>query len=155
MESNSYLACRSSVSSKVAESNRESAYLVDPLQHIQTNLAKVLDLTDTATSKASADARLDSLKGHKSQKSQPPKEAVVEDPWANAAVDHRDLFQAFSPFETDTGCAISDMNVYRSMAPIDTPTLSLSGSSEPNSVVSEGVEFDIDQDIVVVKIVAA
>jgi hypothetical protein len=103
MESNSYSACRSSVSSKVAESNRESAYIVDPVQYAQNHLAEVLGLSDTATSKASADARLDSQKGHKSQKSQPPKEVVVEDAWANAAVDPSDLFQVSPPFETDTG----------------------------------------------------
>jgi hypothetical protein len=148
MESNSYSASESSASSKIAESNRESAYIVDPLQHDHTNLAKVLGHTDNAMSKASADARLDSLKGHKSQNSQPPKEVVAEGLWANTAIDPHDLLQSFAIFDTDAG-AISDrnvFNVYRSMTPTDTPELSTSGSSEPNSYVSEGVEFSINVD---------
>jgi hypothetical protein len=115
---------------------------VDPLQHDHTNLAKVLGHTDNAMSKASADARLDSLKGHKSQNSQPPKEVAVEGPWANA-VDPHDLLPFFLPVDTDAG-DISDRNVYRSMTPTDTPELSMSGSSKPNSAVSPGVEFSIN-----------
>ena len=119
------------MSSKIAESNRESAYIVDPVQCAQTHLAEALGLTDTAMSKASADARLNSLEGHKSQKPKPLKEVAVEDLWTNAAV------------QTDTRGAISDMNVRRSTTQSQTPSLCMSGSSEPNSEVSEGVELDI------------
>ena len=129
-------------SSKVAESNRESAYLVDPLHYTQTNLAKLLGFTDTATSKASADAQLDSLNGHKSQNSQPPKQVIMESPWATATIDPHDSFQTFTPFKIDAGGAISDMNVYRSMSPTPTDTPELSRSS---SVCSDGsVGFDTD-----------
>jgi hypothetical protein len=138
MESNSYSACGSSVSSKIAESNQESVYIVDPLQHDHTNLAKVLGHTDNATSKASADARLDSLKGYKSQNSQPPKEVIVEHPWTKATVD---------PFDPLQYCAdasrILNTNVYRSTTPTDTPELCMSGPPMPTSLNSEIVDLDI------------
>ncbi len=74
-------------------------------------------------------------------------EVVITDPWANATVDPHDLFQAFQPFETGAGGAISDMNVYRSITPNDTPESSKDGVSEPNSDVSEGVGLDITLDM--------
>ena len=83
----------------------------------------------------------------KQQPSQPPKEVVVEDPWANATIDPHDLFQAFQPFESGAGGAISDMNVYRSITPNDTPESSKDGVSEPNSDISDGVGLDISLDI--------
>ncbi|TVY39160.1 hypothetical protein LOCC1_G005571 [Lachnellula occidentalis] len=83
----------------------------------------------------------------KQQPSQPPKEVVVEDPWANATIDPHDLFQAFQPFESGGGGAISDMNVYRSITPNDTPESSKDGLSEPNSDISDGVGLDISLDI--------
>ena len=133
MENNSYPACKTSVSSKVAESNRESAYIVNPVQYSQAHLAEVLDLTDTATSKASSDARLDSLKGYQSQNSQSSKEVVVEDPWANAE-DGLLSFLAPPPSEADTRGAISD-----------TPDLSMNGSSGDS--ISQSVESDTILDI--------
>lgn len=78
---------------------------------------------------------------------QVPKEIVLEDPWANATIDPNDLFQAFQPFESGAGGAISDMNVYRSITPNDTPESSKDGISEPNSDISDGVGLDINLDI--------
>ncbi|TVY57675.1 hypothetical protein LCER1_G004184 [Lachnellula cervina] len=83
----------------------------------------------------------------KQQSNQHPKEVVVEDPWANATIDPHDLFQAFQPFESGAGGAISDMNVYRSITPNDTPESSKDGLSEPNSDISDGVGLDISLDI--------
>ena len=78
----------------------------------------------------------------------PQPEPVIEDPWANATIDPNDLFQAFQPFETGAGGAISDINVYRSITPNDTPESSKdSGVSEPNSDISEGVGLDINLDL--------
>jgi hypothetical protein len=81
------------------------------------------------------------------QPSHPPKEVVVEDLWANATIDPHDLFQAFQPFESGAGGAISDMNVYRSITPNDTPESSKDGVSEPNSDISDGVGLDISLDM--------
>lgn len=83
----------------------------------------------------------------KQQAAQPSKETAVEDPWANATIDPHDLFQAFQPFETGAGGAISDMTVYRSITPNDTPESSKDGVSEPNSDISDGVGLDISLDI--------
>ncbi|TVY76139.1 hypothetical protein LSUE1_G007102 [Lachnellula suecica] len=83
----------------------------------------------------------------KQRPTQPPKEVVVEDPWANATIDPHDLYQAFKPFESGAGGAISDMNVYRSITPNDTPESSKDGLSEPNSDISDGVGLDISLDI--------
>ena len=66
----------------------------------------------------------------------------MEDPWTNAAVDPCNLFQDFPSFDTDTGGAILDLNLYRSITPIDTPKLSMSEPSGPNSEVSGSVELD-------------
>lgn len=91
-------------------------------------------------------------KGQPSQKdANKPKEnqveAVAPNPWANATIDPHDLFQSFQPFETGAGGAISDMNVYRSITPNDTPESSKDGVSEPNSDISDGVGLDISLDI--------
>lgn len=69
------------------------------------------------------------------------------DPWANSTIDPNDLFQNFRSFETGAGGAISDVNVYRSITPNDTPESSKDGVSEPNSDVSEGVNLDISIDM--------
>ncbi|RDL40555.1 uncharacterized protein BP5553_00534 [Venustampulla echinocandica] len=81
------------------------------------------------------------------QQAQPPQEMIIEDPWANATIDPHDLFQAFQTFESGAGGAISDMNVYRSITPNDTPESSKDGVSEPNSDISDGVGLDINLDI--------
>lgn len=81
------------------------------------------------------------------RQSQAPKEVVVEDPWANATIDPHDLLQAFQPFESGAGGAISDVNVYRSITPNESPESSKDGNSEPNSDISDGVGLDISLDI--------
>jgi hypothetical protein len=82
------------------------------------------------------------------QKVPPPPEPVVEDSWANVTIDPNELLQGFQPFESGAGGAISDMNVYRSITPNDTPESSKdSGVSEPNSDISEGVGLDISLDL--------
>ncbi|KAL2074468.1 hypothetical protein VTL71DRAFT_8246 [Oculimacula yallundae] len=74
-------------------------------------------------------------------------EAIVPDPWANSTIDPHDLFQSFQPLESGAGGAISDMNVYRSITPNDTPESSKDGISEPNSDITDGVNLDISLDI--------
>ncbi len=67
-----------------------------------------------------------------------------ENPWADAAVNPQDLLHNFQSSETGAGGAISDMNVYRSITPNDTPESSKdSGISEPTSDISEGVDLSI------------
>jgi len=83
----------------------------------------------------------------KQQESQPQQETVTLDPWANTTIDPHELLQSFQPFETGAGGAISDLNVYRSITPNDTPESSKDGVSEPNSDISEGVGLDINLDI--------
>ena len=81
------------------------------------------------------------------QGAQQAQEAVALDPWADATIDPHDLFQSFQGFESGAGGAISDINVYRSITPNDTPESSKDGLSEPNSDISEGVGLDINLDI--------
>ncbi|KAH8815602.1 hypothetical protein F5884DRAFT_183886 [Xylogone sp. PMI_703] len=99
-----------------------------------------------------ADAAKDgSLKVPPSDKqpaAQPAQELPQVDLWTNATVDPHELLQSFSNFESGAGGAISDMNVYRSITPNDTPESSKdSGVSEPNSDISDGVALDINLDI--------
>lgn len=81
------------------------------------------------------------------QAAQQAQEPAATDPWANATIDPNDLFQNFQGFESGAGGAISDMNVYRSITPNDTPESSKDGVSEPNSDISDGVGLDISLDI--------
>lgn len=75
-------------------------------------------------------------------------DAANLDPWVNATIDPHELLQGFQNFDSGAGGAISDMNVYRSITPNDTPESSKdSGVSEPNSDISEGVALDISLDI--------
>jgi hypothetical protein len=75
-------------------------------------------------------------------------ETVYEaDPWANSTISPYDISQNFAAFESGASGAISDMNVYRSITPNDTPESSKDGLSEPNSDVSEGVGLDINLEI--------
>lgn len=68
-----------------------------------------------------------------------------EDAWGTANVDPQDLFSAFGSLDSTGGGVISDPSLYRSLTPNDTPESSKdSGSSEPNSDISEGVNLDID-----------
>jgi hypothetical protein len=85
--------------------------------------------------------------GQKDSSKQAAPEPTIMDPWANATIDPHDLLQSFQPFETGAGGAISDINVYRSITPNDTPESSKDGVSEPNSDISEGVALDINMDI--------
>ncbi|KUJ20910.1 uncharacterized protein LY89DRAFT_418839 [Mollisia scopiformis] len=91
-----------------------------------------------------------SSKSHPVSKEQPktePQPSAPVDPWANATIDPTELYQTFQPYETGAGGAISDMNVYRSITPNDTPESSKDGVSEPNSDISEGVGLDINLDL--------
>lgn len=81
------------------------------------------------------------------QATQQAQQAATVDPWANATIDPHDLFQNIQGFESGAGGAISDMNIYRSITPNDTPESSKDGVSEPNSDVSDGVALDISLDI--------
>ncbi|KAF4625361.1 hypothetical protein G7Y89_g12805 [Cudoniella acicularis] len=75
-------------------------------------------------------------------------ETLIDDAWANAYIDPHELLQAFQTFESGAGGAISDMNIYRSITPNDTPESSKDGVSEPNSDISEGVGLDISLDVI-------
>lgn len=96
---------------------------------------------------AAKDAPVKPQAGQKDSGKQAPQEIAVMDPWANATIDPHDLLQSFQSFETGAGGAISDLNVYRSITPNDTPESSKDGVSEPNSDISEGVGLDINVDI--------
>jgi len=85
--------------------------------------------------------------GNKEQASQPSQGAAPVDPWANTTIDPHDLVQVFQPFESGSGGAISDMTVYRSITPNESPESSKDGVSEPNSDISDGVALDISLDI--------
>ncbi|KAK1489848.1 hypothetical protein CCUS01_14574 [Colletotrichum cuscutae] len=70
--------------------------------------------------------------------------APTMDAWATT-VNPQSLFNNLGKFELGANGVISDMAVYRSQTPNDTPESSKdSGSSEPNSDISEGVHLDID-----------
>jgi hypothetical protein len=63
-------------------------------------------------------------------------------------IDPQDLFQGLGTVPSGGGGAISDMHVYRSVTPNDTPESSKdSASSEPNSDVSEGVALNVTLDM--------
>ncbi|KAM7220731.1 hypothetical protein V8F06_003800 [Rhypophila decipiens] len=79
------------------------------------------------------------------QESETPQMTLTDDPWGNTTVDPQNLFATFAPLETLPGSLASDMAMYRSLTPNDTPESSKdSGTSEPNSDISEGVNLDID-----------
>jgi hypothetical protein len=68
-----------------------------------------------------------------------------EDPWAGSTIDPQSLLASFAPLEPMAGGLLSDLSMYRSMTPNDTPESSKdSGASEPNSDVSETAHIDID-----------
>jgi hypothetical protein len=69
-----------------------------------------------------------------------------DDLWADSAVNPQDLLHNFQPLETGAGGAISDMSVYRSITPNDTPESSKDGLSEPTSDISDGLELNINLD---------
>lgn len=71
-------------------------------------------------------------------------EPTQENLWANSSVNPQDLLHNFQKFETGAGGAISNMDVYRSITPNDTPESSKDGLSEPNSDITEGMDLNID-----------
>lgn len=85
-------------------------------------------------------------KGSAREGEEAPPLATV-DPWATATIDPTELSQFFQSFEAGAGGAISDMNVYRSITPNDTPESSKDGVSEPNSDITDGVALDINLDL--------
>jgi hypothetical protein len=95
---------------------------------------------------AAKDATAKPQAGQKDLGKQAPQETTILVPWANATIDPHDLLHSFQPFETGASGAISDLNVYRSITPNDTPESSKDGVSEPNSDISEGVGLDINID---------
>lgn len=102
--------------------------------------------TSTAGNKAKATPSRDPPPGPKEIKQMAQAAQEAPDAWANATIDPNDLYQAFQPFESGAGGAISDMNVYRSITPNDTPESS-NHVSEPNSDISDGVALDISLEI--------
>lgn len=115
---------------QVSMNRQGSATDGKPNMHAKSNLAK------------DASAKLQSVQN--TAKTPAPQEVVHQDAWANSTLDPHDLANIFAPFETGAGGAISDMNVYRSITPNDTPESSKDGISEPNSDISEGAALDID-----------
>lgn len=77
-----------------------------------------------------------------------PISVAEENTWTDSAVNPQDLLHNFQNFETGAGGAISDMNVYRSITPNDTPESSKDGISEPTSDISEGLDLSINLDII-------
>lgn len=74
----------------------------------------------------------------------------LDQAWSMATIDPQDLFQSMGILESGGGGAISDMAVYRSITPNDTPESSTSkesATSEPNSDVSEGVALNVTLDM--------
>lgn len=70
---------------------------------------------------------------------------VAEDLWSNATIDPQSLLSTFAPLDIVPTGLLADLNGYRSQTPNDTPESSKdSGTSEPNSDISEGANIDID-----------
>lgn len=81
------------------------------------------------------------------QESEAPQQsmAIREDPWASSTIDPQTLFANMGITDVLGGGIFSDLMVYRSLTPNDTPESSKdSGVSEPNSDVSENAMIDID-----------
>lgn len=101
-----------------------------------------------ATKETPAKSHVDQKDSAKQPDSQVFPDPLAMDPWANTTIDPLDLQQNFQLFDTGAGGAISDINVYRSISPNDTPESSKDGVSEPNSDISEGAGLDINLDVV-------
>jgi hypothetical protein len=66
------------------------------------------------------------------------------DPWAGGMINPQNLL-ANMGFEPGMPNLLNDISMYRSLTPKDTPeSIKDSGSSEPNSDISEGAALDID-----------
>lgn len=107
--------------------------------------------TTQGKAKARPDSGTDASKSQKDvnkQESSQPAPEVTSDAWANATIDPNELVRTFQQFEGGAGGAISDVNIYRSITPNDTPESSKDGLSEPTSDISEGVTLDIGLEFV-------
>jgi hypothetical protein len=133
IKSESTPAATTPMNRQVSMNRQSSATSAKPTAQSKPVVVKDLPAKSQAGQKDSA----------KLQESQPPQPTVIADPWANATIDPHDLYQSFQPFETGAGGAISDMTVYRSITPNDTPESSKDGASEPTSDISDGVALDI------------
>lgn len=149
------------------------APLKNPVKFAQDSLLAALDLDENGNPKQSSTPALGTNISNKpgtsiteaSSKSETPKAsqnavaskdkaetekqkvqtAGAEDQFMNTGVNPADLFTSFVPFQSAMGGAISDANVYRSITPNDTPESSKdSGSSEPNSDITDGMNLNID-----------
>lgn len=63
------------------------------------------------------------------------------DPWANS-IDPQQLFKNLGRFDFGVGGTVSNMSAYRPLTPNDTPESKDSGSTEPNSEISENAAAD-------------
>lgn len=76
----------------------------------------------------------------------PAMPVVAMDPWANSSIDPQALMNNLA-MEPGMRNVISDLSLYRSLTPNDTPeSMKDSGTSEPNSDISEGATLEIDVD---------
>jgi hypothetical protein len=138
--------------------NRESSNSKTQFQFLNSILTEPLGLVEPSPGKAGIGFNKNA--SNQTDQGQPPSvdgmTAIIyedgnlvdmENPWANATIDPHELFQSFQAFESGAGGDISNMNVYRSITPNDTPESSKSGVSEPNGDISEGVVHDLDLDL--------
>ncbi|KHN99640.1 uncharacterized protein MAM_02493 [Metarhizium album ARSEF 1941] len=73
-----------------------------------------------------------------------PKQSTTPGVWDDCTIDPQALLNNLG-FENGLPNVVSDANLYRSLTPKDTPESSKdSGSSEPNSDISEGAALEID-----------
>ncbi|KJK77384.1 hypothetical protein H634G_07123 [Metarhizium anisopliae BRIP 53293] len=80
----------------------------------------------------------------KSKSDAPGSKQATPSAWAGCTIDPQALLSNLG-FENGLPTIISDANLYRSLTPKDTPESSKdSGSSEPNSDISEGAALEID-----------
>ena len=101
------------------------------------------DQTDAAVKAAGTPTAAASMKADVEQRQLAISQ--TEDAWAESTIDPASLLSTFRPFESAAGGAITDTGVYRSLTPNDTPESSKdSGSSEPNSDISETANLEID-----------
>jgi hypothetical protein len=103
--------------------------------------------TGPAANKIAKATKPDGIKNARSSEAAAPPSVAVEDLWANSSVNPQDLLHNFQGLETGAGGAISDMSVYRSITPNDTPESSKDGASEPTSDITEGLDLAINLEI--------
>jgi hypothetical protein len=111
------------------------------MQRVGSKMGSKPQDTKSAISKADGTPKMDSANRPADATVAPP---APMDLWSNT-IDPQSLF--LGVYEPGVNGTVSDMNVFRSLTPNDTPESSKdSGSSEPNSDISEGVGLDIDID---------